>query len=128
MTMNCENFPIVWMSFADEPGHDHDDELADFEELLSRGRHFVILTQDPPSNDHEHSKEEKKRTALWMKRHKIRLRILVLAMIVVEENTLKRAAIKSFAPGFGAFWGFSIIAATNRNEALSIASRLLSDS
>jgi hypothetical protein len=115
------------MTFTEEPGHDHEDEFADFEELLGRGTRFVLLTEDAPTKEHEHTHDERKRMALWMKKHKGSLRHLVAAMIVVEQKPLKRVAIKSFGPAFQAFWGYPIVVASGREEALTVASGLLND-
>lgn len=125
MTVQTDSFPFVWMNFNEAPDHDHDDELADFDRLLEHGARFVILTEDPPQKDHDHSHEEKKRMAVWIKKRRSLLKELVAAMVVVEQNSLKRIAIKSFSPGFQALWGYPIVAAVSREEALIIASELL---
>lgn len=125
MSMNSSNFPFVWMNLAQEPGHDHQEEFAEFEAVLQRGKPFVLLTDTAPAEDHEHSPEEKKRTSLWMKKHKVELRRLVLAMILVESNAAKRLGFKAFAVVFAKFWGYPLLLASSREQALKMARELL---
>ncbi|WP_047309947.1 hypothetical protein [Rhodopseudomonas palustris] len=127
MPMDNSNFPFVWMSYTDAPGHDHDEDFASFEENLKRGEPFVVLTDSAPSEDHEHSQAERKRTSLWMKKHKAELRKLVLAMIIVEPSAAKRLAFKAFGITFQKFWGYPMLLASSRDEAMAIGRKLLSD-
>lgn len=127
MPMDNANFPFVWMDYEDDPDHDHDEDFASFEENLRRGEPFVVLTDSAPSEDHEHSQEEKKRTSLWMKKHKAEMRKLVLAMVIVEPRAAKRLAFKAFGVAFAKFWGYPMMLASSHDEAMAIARRLLSD-
>ncbi|QMV16258.1 hypothetical protein Vspart_03643 [Vibrio spartinae] len=125
MSMNSSNFPFVWMRFSHEPGHDHEKDFAAFEANLKRGEPFVLLTDTAPAEDHEHSPEEKRRTAFWMREHKAELRKLVQAMIMVEPSQAKRLGIKAFAVLFAKFWGYPLIVAASHEEAMEIAKGLL---
>ena len=125
MSMDSSDFPLVWMSITQDPGHDHQKDFAEFEANLQRGEPFVILSDTPPAEEHEHSPEEKKRVALWMKRHKAELRRLVLAMIQIESNQTKRIAYKAFAVLFSKFWGYPLLLAASREEATRMARELL---
>ncbi|ALU91550.1 hypothetical protein [Herbaspirillum rubrisubalbicans] len=127
MSMNNSDFPLVWMSFTREPGHDHEQDYADFEANLQREEAFVILTDTVPEENHEHSPEEKKRTALWMKKHKDQLRKLVLAMVVVEPNSAKRLGFKAFSVVFAKFWGYPLLLASSREQAEQMARELLAE-
>lgn len=126
MSFDSTNFPLVWVTFEQGPEHDHDKDFQAFEANLSRGEPFVLLTDSTPDEDHEHSQEEKKRNALWMKKHKAELRHLVLAMIVIEPSAAKRLAFKAFGVAFVKFWGFPMRIASSREEAMEIAGTLLS--
>jgi len=126
MSMNSSDFPLVWMTLTQEPGHDHQKEFDEFEENLRRGEPFVLLTDTAPAEDHEHSPEDKKRTALWMKKHKGELRKLVLALILVEPNSAKRLGMKAFAALFAKFWGYPLLLAPSREQAMAMANELLS--
>jgi len=125
MSMNSADFPLVWMNLAQQPGHDHEQDFTEFETNLQREEPFVLLTDTVPAEDHEHSAEEKKRTALWMKQHKQALRKLVLAMIVVEPNAAKRIGFKPFAVVFAKFWGYPLLLAGSREQAVTMARDLL---
>ena len=126
MSMNSADFPLVWMNLTQEPGHDHQKDFDEFEANLQRGEPFVLLTDTAPAEDHEHSPEEKKRVALWMKKHKTELRRLILAMILVEPNSAKRLGLKAFAIVFAKFWGYPLLLASSREEAIDMARELLS--
>jgi len=125
MLINSSDFPFVWMNLAQEPGHDHEKDFAEFEANLQRGEPFVILTDTAPADDHEHSPEEKKRTALWMKKNKVELRKRVLAMIMIEPNSAKRLGFKAFAVVFAKFWGYPLLLAASREQAMETARELL---
>ena len=125
MLINSSDFPYVWMNLAQEPGHDHEKDFAEFEANLQRGEPFVILTDTAPADDHEHSPEEKKRTALWMKKNKVELRKRVLAMIMIEPNSAKRLGFKAFAVVFAKFWGYPLLLAASREQAIEMARELL---
>jgi hypothetical protein len=125
MSMNSYDFPLVWMNLTQEPGHDHQKDFDEFEANLQRGEPFVLLTDTAPTEDHEHSPEDKKRTALWMKKHKLELRRLVLAMILVEPNSAKRLGFKAFAVVFAKFWGYPLLLAASREQAMEMARELL---
>ncbi|MBC3304634.1 hypothetical protein H0Z09_26215 [Pseudomonas sp. SWRI18] len=125
MLINSSDFPFVWMNLAQEPGHDHEKDFAELEANLQRGEPFVLLTDTAPADDHEHSPGEKKRTALWMKKHKVELRKLVLAMIMIEPNSAKRLGFKAFAVVFAKFWGYPLLLAASREQAMETARELL---
>lgn len=126
MVMNSSAFPLVWMNLTQEPGHDHQKDFDEFEANLRRGEPFVLLTDTVPTvEDHEHLPQEKKRTSLWMKKHKVELRRLVLGMILVEPNTAKRLAYKAFAAVFAKFWGYPLLLAESREQAVEMAKQLL---
>lgn len=125
MPLDSTNFPLVWMSYDEGP--DHDEDFEALEVNLRRGMPFVILTDFAPAEEHEHSQEEKKRTSLWMKKHKVELRTLILAMIVVEPSAAKRMTFKAFGVAFAKFWGYPLRLATSREEAVAIATDLLAE-
>jgi hypothetical protein len=125
MSMNSSQFPFVWMSFGQDRGRDPQKDFDEFEVNLKRGEPFVLLSDTPPTEDHEHAPEERKRTSLWMKKHKAELRKWVLAMIMVEPSAAKRLGFKAFALVFAKFWGYPLLLAASREEAMDIAKGLL---
>lgn len=127
--MDSSNFPFVWIGFEQEaPGHDPQRDFDEFEGNLKREEPFVLLSDSAPAEGHEHTQEEKKRTSLWMKQHKAALRRLVLAMIMIEPNVAKRIGYKAFAVIFAKFWGYPLMLASSREEAMEIAEKLLLES
>ncbi len=127
MPLDSSTFPLVWMSYDHGPNHDHDEDFAALKANLKRGVPFVILTDSAPAEDHAHSQEEKRRTALWMKKHKAELRMRVLAMIVIEPSAAKRLAFKPFGVAFAKFWGYPMRLAASRQEGIEMAEALLSE-
>ncbi|UNK40053.1 hypothetical protein MNR02_20100 (plasmid) [Shinella sp. H4-D48] len=127
MPLDSTNFPFVWMTYDEGPDHDHDEDFEALEANLKRGTPFVLLTDSAPTEEHQHSQEEKKRTSLWMKKHKAELRTLVLAMIVIEPSAAKRLAFKPFGIAFAKFWGYPLKLASSREEAMAIAGKLMSE-
>lgn len=125
MSMNSSQFPFVWISIGQAHGQDSQKDFDEFEANLKRGEPFVLLSETAPMEGYEHSPEEKRRTALWMKKHKTELRKLVLAMIMVEPNIAKRLGFKAFALVFSKFWGYPLLLAASREEAMDIARGLL---
>ncbi|WP_404479022.1 hypothetical protein [Novosphingobium sp. BL-52-GroH] len=125
MSMDSSNFPFVWIGFGQEPGHDPQRDFDEFEANLEREEPFVLLSDSAPAEGHEHTQEEKKRTSLWMKRHKAALRRLVLVMILIEPNAAKRIGYKAFAVIFAKFWGYPLMLASSREEAMDVAEKLL---
>ncbi|AHG43252.1 hypothetical protein N018_24670 [Pseudomonas syringae CC1557] len=125
MLINSSDFPFVWINFTQESGHDHQKDFAEFEANLQREELFVLLTDTVPAEDHEHSPEEKRRTALWMKKHKVELRKWILAMIMIEPNSVKRLGFKALAVVFAKFWGYPLLLAATRDEAMEMARELL---
>lgn len=123
MILDASAFPLVWMRADDGPETDDDAVLIAFEELLERQRPFVLIAEGGP-RAHEHSQEDRKRLSLWLKRHRQELR-LIKAMIVIEPSTAKRLAAKAFTIMFTKFWGYPLIWAGIREEAIATAARLL---
>lgn len=126
MSMNSSDFPLVWMDLTQQAGQDTQKDFDEFEANLKRGERFVILSDSTPAEDHEHTPEEKKRVSLWMKKHKTELRKLVLAMILVEPNQAKRMGYKAFSVMFAKFWGYPMLTAASREQAVDMARELLS--
>lgn len=121
MSMNSSQFPFVWITLGQSSEGDPQKDFDEFETNLKRGEPFVLLSETAPTDNHDHSADDKKRTALWMKSHKEELRKLVLAMIMVESNAAKRLGLKAFAIVFAKFWGYPLLLAASREEAMDIA-------
>lgn len=127
MYMDISDFPIVWLHYRpnqDKPG---DNVLTTFEALLDRATPFVMIGLDAFSdeNEHEHSPDERKNMALWVKKNRTRLRQAVLASILVEPSTAKRDAATTFVAMAGKFWGYPTLLAASTAMALGMAERLL---
>lgn len=127
MRIDDTHFPFVWMQMV-SPGKDPDaSPFTEFEALLARKEAFVLLNDEGFAHgSHEHSPEEMKQATRWMKAHKNELRTFVKASVVIEPNTVKRTAAKPFAVIFEKFWGYPLILASSKDDALVIAHNLLS--
>ncbi|MGX9936614.1 hypothetical protein ACVFVO_14590 [Advenella kashmirensis] len=127
MFIDSSNFPLVWMRLEAAPNESPAAAFDGFAQLLTRKQAFVFLSEDGFDEGHEHSKEERKQTALWMKKNKAQIRAYVKGMVLIEPNAAKRLAAKAFAVMFGKFWGYPLLIVGSKDEALEIAHRLLSD-
>jgi len=124
--IDATEFPLVWMQIAAPSNKPEDSPFAEFEALLARKEVFVLLNDEGlDTGDHEHSPEEMKQTSLWMKRHKSDLRIFVKASIHIEPSTAKRLASKAFTVVYEKFWGYPMLIAATKEEALVMAQNLL---
>lgn len=125
MLIQDSEFPIVRMHY-DRTGPKGDlTGLALFETLLGQTRPFVVIGLGGSEEAHEHTPEERKQVALWMKRNREPLHRLVMAMVYVEPQSAKRFVAKAQAIVFAKAWGFPMIVAASELEALGIAYRLL---
>lgn len=127
MRIDATHFPFVWMYTA-VPGKDANaSPFAEFEALLARKESFILLNDEDAAHDkHAHSPEEMKQVTRWMKAHKSELRAFVKASIHIEPNNAKRIAAKPFAIVYEKFWGYPLIMASSKEDALAIAQKLLS--
>lgn len=125
MFIDSSNFPLVWMRREATSIDDPQDAFEGFADLLTRKQAFVFLTDEGFEQDHEHSKEERKQTSLWMKKNKAEIRAYVKGMVLIEPNAAKRLAAKAFAVVFGKFWGYPLVITGSKDEALKLAHGLL---
>ncbi|PQL03315.1 hypothetical protein CG435_07305 [Pantoea ananatis] len=128
MTMQIDDadFPVVWIKM-NAPGKDSAaPAFSEFEALLARKIPFVLLSGEGfTESKHEHSADEMKMTTRWMKAHKNELKAFVKASILIEPNTVKRAAARPFAIIYEKFWGYPLLMAASKEEALATAKTLL---
>lgn len=118
-------FPIIRMHY-DRTGPEGDETgLALFEKLLGQPLPFVLIGLGGSHEAHEHTPEERKHVALFMKRNREPLHRLVKAMVYVEPLAAKRFVARAQAIVFAKAWGFPMIVAASEVEALAIADRLL---
>jgi hypothetical protein len=125
MLLEDAAFPIVRMHYDRTGPEDDESGFALFEALLAQPRPFVLVGLGGSDAGHEHSHEERKYLALWMKRHREPLHRLVKAMVYVEPQLAKRFVAQAQAIVFAKAWGFPMIVAAAELEALTIAERLL---
>jgi hypothetical protein len=124
MLLDDSAFPIVRMHYDKTAPEGEDAGFALFDALLARERAFVLLGEGG-DGAREQSHEERKSLTLWMKRNREPLRAFVKAMVYVEPKAAKRVLVKASAGVFGKFWGYPMLVAASREEALAIAARLL---
>lgn len=128
MLIDTSQFPLVWIQLNAPGTNPETSPFADFEALLARKKVFVLLNEEGlDKGDHEHSREEKKQTSLWMKRHKSELRAFVKAAIYIEPNIARRLATRAFTLVYEKFWGYPMLMVATRDDALALAQQLLSD-
>ncbi|RQR42229.1 MULTISPECIES: ATP--cob(I)alamin adenosyltransferase [unclassified Burkholderia] len=127
MQIVTTEFPLVWLRYARSPSSDPARLLAELDALLARRERFVFLTDDAPSGDDRDAQdhEMRKQLAKWSKANRAQSRAWIPAMIAVEPDAQRRAALDAFSAAFEKVWGYPLNAAANRDEALALARRLL---
>lgn len=96
-----------------------------FEQLLSRGQPFVLITNH---KDHDHSNdtsEERKEKALFFKRIKERMGKLCRGMIIMEGDTPSPAPMRLVATTASKAFGFSVLFVSSDDEAIEKGKELL---
>ncbi|MEJ2457787.1 MAG: hypothetical protein P8Y58_06385 [Novosphingobium sp.] len=125
MLIQDADFPIIRM-YYDRTGPEGDESgIALFDKLLAQPRPFVLIGFGGSDEAHEHTPEERKQVALFMKRNREPLHRLVKAMVYVEPVAAKRFVAKAQAFVFAKAWGFPMIVSKSEPEALAVADRLL---
>ncbi|SSB96305.1 hypothetical protein SAMN04488697_104379 [Pseudomonas sp. 43mfcvi1.1] len=125
MRIDATQFPFVWLQKT-TLGDSQEKSLAEFEALIARNEPFVLLSSEGLDKEQpEHSPDEMKQMALWMKRHKSELKKYVKASIHIESSLTKRLAGKAFAVVYEKFWGYPMLITATEDEALALAQRLL---
>lgn len=126
MFIDSSTFPLVFIRTQHNTADGRQPmDFAVFNELLSRERAFVFLSDQEFEDGHQHSQEERKQLTLWMKQNKAAIRTYIKGMIMVESNLAKRLAAQAMAIMFGKFWGYPLVIAESQPEALAIAQSLL---
>lgn len=125
MRIDATQFPFVWLQKT-TLGDSQEKSLVEFEALLARNEPFVLLSNEGlDQGQPEHSPDEMKQMALWMKRHKSELKRYVKASIHIESSLTKRLAGKAFAVVYEKFWGYPMLMTATEDEALALAQNLL---
>lgn len=125
MRIDATQFPFVWLQKT-TLGDSQEKSLAEFEALIARNEPFVLLSNEGLDKEQpEHSPDEMKKMALWMKRHKSELKRYVQASIHIEPSLTKRLAGKAFAVVYEKFWGYPMLMTATEDEALALAHKLL---
>lgn len=128
MRIEANQFPLVWLRKTTQ-GYSQEHSLAQFEALLARHEPFVLLSNEGLDKEQtEHSSDEMKQMALWMKRHKSELKRYVKASIHIESSLTKRLAGKAFSVVYEKFWGYPMLMTATEDEALVLAEKLLEPS
>ncbi|MBN3821521.1 ATP--cob(I)alamin adenosyltransferase [Paraburkholderia sp. Se-20369] len=129
MQIVTTEFPFVWLRYAGSPQRDPTAMLAELDTLLARRERFVLLTEDAPSGDgrSDDDHEMRKQLAKWSKANRAQSREWIPAMIAVEPDAQRRAALDAFSGAFEKVWGYPLNAAVNRDDALALARRLLAE-
>ncbi|MDR8398351.1 hypothetical protein NE850_18575 [Paraburkholderia sp. USG1] len=126
MQLDSTHFPMVWMRLGALPDQPPETAFAGFDQLLARQQAFVLLSDEGMTGgDHEHTQEERRQTALWMKKHRAAIRSFIKGMVVIEPDAAKRQAGEAFARLYEKAWGYPMLIAVSRGEALETARTLL---
>ncbi|MFK3978704.1 hypothetical protein [Shewanella vesiculosa] len=126
MILDSTEFPLVWMRNDTSSEQESDAVFNQFDNLLLRKEAFVLISDGGFSDKpHEHSKEENKQLSRWMKAHRKDVKIFVKAMIYVEPQKTKQILVKAFSGTFEKFWGYPLMTAKSKEDALEVAYQLV---
>ncbi len=125
MLFDTTRFPLVFLK-EDPQAHSHDtDTEAQLATLLERGERFVLLTDHLPGDHPEESHEDRKRRALFFKRHKERMRAFCAGLVIVTGERTIPAAVRLAAQGAGKVLGLSFDFVRSESEGVAAAERFL---
>lgn len=113
---DVHGFPLVWARPQD--GADPDCWGREMDALIAQGTPFVALHA---GDAHDENHAERKARALWFKRNKAALARVCRAVIAVQENALKRAALQVQALPMSQAFGIRMAVVASRAEAENLA-------
>ncbi|WCM25982.1 hypothetical protein NDN01_18420 [Sphingomonas sp. QA11] len=123
MLIEDDDFPMVRLHYNRSGPGGLDEGFTAFEAQLNRARPFVLIGHGAGAQAQDH--EERKRVALWMKRHREPLRQFVLALVYVEPQAANRFVARSGAETYAKFWGYPMLVTASDEDARAVAARLL---
>ncbi|MEI7065790.1 hypothetical protein WCU84_19385 [Dickeya chrysanthemi] len=126
-------FPIVWLTqienIENKPSQadDADDSFIQLEKILDKRSPFIIINtaEFGDKNRHEHSKDEKMKIVLWLKKNKKNVKKYIIAQIQIVPKEKQGLLLNSFVKTFSKFWGYPMIIVSNKEQALEKAKSLL---
>lgn len=128
MRLDSTTFPVVKIVFDAPNAEGPDDSFLTFAGLLARQQPFLLLHEKAvDESNHEHSHEERRQAAIWMKENKQALHTFVKGMLQVEPSAARRLALKSFAVNFGKDWGYPLLVVESKDRAWALARDVLDE-
>ncbi|QBC02879.1 hypothetical protein [Enterobacter cloacae] len=126
-------FPLVWLTQVEHVDNSlsqseaYDNSFIQLERILDKKMPFVIIsaTEFEGEEQHEHSKEEKMKLALWLKMNKISVKKYIVAQIQIVPQDKQNIILKGFAKAFSKFWGYPMLIVSDKKNALDKANALL---
>ncbi|QOT77960.1 hypothetical protein [Cupriavidus basilensis] len=92
--------------------------------LVEQGRPFVLIHDQRPA---EETQEDRKQRALWLKQYKAPLGAVCRALIHIEPDPIRRAALKAQALLAVKAFGIPMAISATMSDALSLAARVLDE-
>ncbi|KIS41570.1 hypothetical protein [Kosakonia radicincitans] len=128
-------FPLVWLIQVDQmenrssQSEAYDNSFIQLEKILGKKIPFVIIsaTEFEDEEQHEHSKEEKMKLALWLKKNKANVKKYIIAQIQIVPENKQSLILKGFAKAFSKFWGYPMLIVSDKENAIVKANNLLNN-
>lgn len=119
---DVSQFPVIWQRRDQvRPGYSAQWQL-EMDALLRQGQPFVVIfEEDQPEEAHE----DRKQRGLWLKRNKTALIAVCRAVVGIEANAIKRAALKMQSAIAAKAFGVAMEIAASKSEAEDVARSLL---
>lgn len=126
-------FPLVWLKKAEKmksnlsQSETYDNNLIQLEKILDKKTPFIIIneTNSGDEEQHEHSKDEKMKLALWLKRNKASVKKYIIAQIQIVPHNKQNLILTGFTKAFSKFWGYPIFITSDKETALENAKSLI---
>lgn len=128
-------FPLVWLIQVDQmenrssQSEAYDNSFIQLEKILDKKIPFVIIsaTEFEDEEQHEHSKEEKMKLALWLKKNKASVKKYIIAQIQIVPENKQNIILKGFVKAFSKFWGYPMLIVSDKDSAIVKANNLLNN-
>lgn len=122
MLIDDSRVPFVFLRADVESGISLEEQ---FEQLLDKGRQFVLVTDHSPDAHHDETVEERKQKAIFFKKIKDRLRTLCQGMIILEGDKPTPAPARLAAATASKAFGFTVAFASDEEDALEQGKALM---
>ena len=111
MHLDTTSFPLVWIRDESQ----QKDLTSQLDALLDRRERFVLIVDRNVEHDEQQDHVEKKRSVLWLKRNRPRLKQWCAGAIVVIDSKAKELVVRPMLYPISKAFGFLVHTARQTN-------------